>query len=253
MANFASLFCRHASGVLAQSLSCGPALSARRTAGQFLASIESPSCCFALKALAADSGEAKSATPGGWVEIAPGIALAMVNLLLGGPQSTAPIPVRPLTDIERRLLLRVVQTAAMAMAQTWPNVLPLWAPVEMPVLQSSDAPDRPAAIIMFELSLQGQVGALRLCVPPPDSVPASQQNSFSASQPRAQSPLLISIATPEVDVSAIDLARLAPGDIVTTEADANGEVIVRVAGIPKFAARLGSCSGRRAITITRKL
>ncbi len=252
MANFAATFSQQAGLLLSKPLTVRPALAARRSAGEFLASVEATSCCYALHPLSNGDSEHSVHQPAGWVEIAPGVALAMIDLLLGGLQAGQQIPSRPLTEIERRLLLRVVQVAAAAMMQTWPTMVPPLTAQETPLAAACD-PGRATAVVAFELSVQDQVGALRLCVPGPECPASTSSTATNSTESRKQAPLLISIATPEVDVSADDLAKLAPGDIVTTEADANGEVIVRVAGIPKFAARLGSCSGRRAITITRKL
>ena len=47
--------------------------------------------------------------------------------------------------------------------------------------------------------------------------------------------------------------HLAVGDVLATDIATDAEVIIRVAGVPKFAARLGQFKGRRAIVITRKL
>ena len=64
-------------------------------------------------------------------------------------------------------------------------------------------------------------------------------------------PVEISVTAAEGDVvlGPDELADLSAGDILTTDAPAGGEVIVRVAGIPKYRARLGACNGRRAVTI----
>jgi flagellar motor switch protein FliM len=61
------------------------------------------------------------------------------------------------------------------------------------------------------------------------------------------------VAVEGVDLSPEELARMEAGDILSTDSDADGEVIVRIDGVPRFAARLGSADGRRAITITRRL
>jgi len=115
MANFAATFSQQAGLLLSKPLTVRPALAARRSAGEFLASVEATSCCYALHPLSNGDSEHSVHQPAGWVEIAPGVALAMIDLLLGGLQAGQQIPSRPLTEIERRLLLRVVQVAAAAM------------------------------------------------------------------------------------------------------------------------------------------
>jgi flagellar motor switch protein FliM len=63
----------------------------------------------------------------------------------------------------------------------------------------------------------------------------------------------LSVSLRDIDVPASDAERLCDGDIVATGLPADGEVIVRLAGIPKFLARMGQVDGRRAITILRRL
>jgi flagellar motor switch protein FliM len=66
-------------------------------------------------------------------------------------------------------------------------------------------------------------------------------------------PLELTAALEDIAIDERELAGLAPGDIIATEVAADGEVIVRIGGIPKFAARLGTSNGHRALTITRRL
>ena len=55
------------------------------------------------------------------------------------------------------------------------------------------------------------------------------------------------------ELDAADLADLTDGDVIVTDLPTDGEVIVRVGGIPKFAARLQLADGRKTIQITRRL
>jgi flagellar motor switch protein FliM len=184
-----------------------------------------------------------------WIELPRGVAFVMVDLLLGGRQAGRYVPARRLTEIERRVLLRVIGLAAGAMGRFLPGRVGIEfrAGMETP-LPSESPPGAPATVATFELEILGQVGTMRLCVlaGPEEAPPLGGARA-------GDGPLLLTVASEEIDVSADELATLAPGDIVVTDTPADGEVIVRVAGIPKFAARLGACDGRPAITITRKL
>lgn len=73
------------------------------------------------------------------------------------------------------------------------------------------------------------------------------------SQRPQTAPLELSAALEGITLDQAELAELAEGDIVATDVPADGEVIVRVGGIPKFAARLGTSGGRKLLTIVRRL
>jgi len=263
LAEFARDFAGAASQLLDRSVAVRPAMSARRSVAEFLASLEEPTCCCCLEAGAADSPAPGAPSPGAgvpvaWIEISPSIAFTMIDLLLGSRQSGQYVPCRPLTDIERHVLRRIVHLAAGALAKVWPGPpAPGLAPSDRPLPRGPAGLEAPTTVATFELSLQGQVGTMRLCAPAaarPAGAGPPPAGSEEPAWPRpAETPLLVSVASEEAGITAEELAKLAPGDIVTTETSADGEVIVRVAGIPKFAARLGSCNGRRAITITRRL
>jgi flagellar motor switch protein FliM len=57
----------------------------------------------------------------------------------------------------------------------------------------------------------------------------------------------------DIAVSAEELARLSEGDLLVTDTPADGEVLVRIGGIPRFYARLGASNGKKAIRITRRI
>lgn len=97
----------------------GAALGKR---SQFLASVEEETCCYALGSPLADlGGQTEPRAQGNWIEITPSIAFPILNCLLGGSSDDRFIPRRPLTSIERRLLLRVAQEALACLAQSWPD------------------------------------------------------------------------------------------------------------------------------------
>jgi len=111
------------------------------------------------------------------------------------------------------------------------------------------AAHEPVTVVVFHLVLAGQAGTLRLCLP-------QALGPVGAAGPAARmpsGPIEISVATAEIDLSASELADLAAGDILMTDTPAGSEVVVRVAGIPKFGGRLGTCNGQRAVTITRRV
>ena len=49
-----------------------------------------------------------------------------------------------------------------------------------------------------------------------------------------------------------ELLALQPGDVITTTKPAEGDVVLQVEGISKFAGRIGQFHGKRAIRISRR-
>ncbi len=239
------------------------ARTAVSTREEFLAGVEERSCCYALR----DSG-----TPAAepiLAEFTPPIAFPILNCLLGGTSEDAFLPRRPLTMIERRLLRRVAEAVGQALSAALPQMIP--GPLTAEALESEyggiertqasglvaggaasakncEGTEAQMLVAGFELALDRQQGVMRLCLCP-GLLPATATPSPAV----RQSPLEISAALGEVRIEAQDLSQLTVGDILTTDAGADGEVIIRVAGIPKFIGRLGTCNGRRAVTIVRKL
>ena len=62
-------------------------------------------------------------------------------------------------------------------------------------------------------------------------------------------PLEIRAEAGSVELPLQEVSRLKPGDVIPFESFANGRILVRVAGHPKFKAVLGSAGARAAIQI----
>lgn len=215
---------------------------ARSTPKQFTAGIEELTCSYVL------TGAPNSA--GLCVEFSPGIASLIAERLMGASAAWSP-DVRPLTSVERGVLRRVAESVARSLSAAWP-VEPrpdLHAARRCAPLAGVDG-ETEVVVATFELSVGEYVGTMRLCadaealgnvIPPPTA-------------PRVSTaPLELSAGLEGVTVENDDLAGLAPGDLIATDTPADGEVIVRVGGIPKFAARLAAADDRRFLTITRRL
>lgn len=216
---------------------------------QFVASVEEKTCCYGIK----PAEDGRQATQTGWIEITPSIAFPILNCLLGGSSGDRFIPRRPLTAIERRLLLRVAQGAIQALRAVWPQPAapPLDADGEAVLPAPAQAPRDPMVLsASFDFALDRQAGTLRICLGA-DLLPAMASPLPTAGQ--RESVLEITAVLPESGISARELAGLKPGDILMTNEPVDGEVVIRVAGIPKFIGKLGTLNGRRAVTIVRRI
>ena len=65
----------------------------------------------------------------------------------------------------------------------------------------------------------------------------------------ATSPVCESVA----EIAPDQLSALEIGDVISTDVSVDGEVTVRLAGIPKYIGQLSTVDGKKAITITRKI
>jgi len=213
----------------------------------FARTVEQPSCCFCLRA------DGEEGEPGGQVrvELSQPAAAAMAQLLLGGPAGGEE-PARPLTAVERRVLCRLVELAGVSLSSVWPvGARPRLRPCEdepRPPGGQGAGGRRRGAVATFELTLAGRAGALRICVL------GAQARGLLPPPARARHvPLELTAAVEDTAIDASDLAAASPGDVLVTDTALDGEVTVRLGGIPKFAARLCDADGHRALKLTRRL
>ena len=206
----------------------------RRTFPEVLAAETVPPCLYTLEA------DEKS---GGWVQVSPSVFFPMLDCLLGGDGTRTAVPQRAMTYVERQLGRRIIERIAQAVQQE------LGGPGRMPP-RSGEAlqpppPGQPFLEISFAVRLGEQAGMLRVAIDPRTvaSLPLLEGG-------RPLGIMELTVTSLETPVPAEELTALAPGDILATEIDAAQDVVVRLAGIPKFVGRLGSYEGRRAVTIT---
>jgi flagellar motor switch protein FliM len=228
--------------------------------GQFRTRVGEPTCCYRLivqpGAQPGASIAAQAAVESIWLEFTPPLAQEMVNLLLGCGAPAEPLGAqKPLTAVEQGLLRQIAQLVADALAAAWPANPPpavsLARNDATPESASHHTSEEALAVLSFFVSLSDRAGAMRLAMAPELLESLLPDKPAAVGNPKA---LELSASLPETTIPAEELARLAPGDILLTDTPADGEtVVVRVAGIAKFAARLGCWGGRRAVSITGRL
>jgi flagellar motor switch protein FliM len=221
----------------------------------FHRNVQEPTCCYALaarSARAADEEAGQSAGEAVWVDVATEIAYPIIDLLLGGSGGRAAVMDRPLTAVERRLLRRLPEAVAECFSTAAEGEGVSVALSDSPAHAAPPQPaGRPEAVLLtFRLTCRGADGAVRVCMPI-SLLEAVLARATADLGPGAA--VELSAAWPESSLPASELAALRVGDILATDAPLDDEVTVRLAGVAKFAARLGACRGKRAITITRPL
>ena len=184
--------------------------------------------------------------------LSPEAAMRLVGRLLGEPVGMTTPSDRPPTDIEARLLARLTPLARAALQASWPRA-------DRPSLLPPDEDGAPEGASVSERAL----AAFRLTLGEPDQRPAAANLWLSLPSgllpaapagPASEGTMLeLTAELPETALSDEDLAGLQPGDLIETEAEAGGQVVLRIGGIPRFLGRLGRHNGRQAVTVIRRI
>jgi len=207
----------------------------------YLKSVDDASCCWILE----------SSIAAVWVELSPRIAEGAAGLLLGGTGARKRLG-GGLTVIERSVLHRFIDAIADAAGRFLNAEL---------MRGGSGAPrtdlDEQVVVAEFSFALGDSDGTMHLCVPRKllDRTPEGDQTQARGPKesPSAAREVELAVVAGETSISPDELAKLAPGDVLVTDADADDEIVVRLDGRNAFAGRLGSRNGKRVVTILRPL
>ena len=232
------------------------------TYSEFIFGLDNPSCFSVM-----------SVTPleGHWVlDIAPQLSYAIIDRMLGGDPDPDEAIRRPLTEIENRLIGRVVASFIDQLRGSWENIVELEPEVEKvesnPQLVQIVPPNEVVILIGFEVLVGRNRGMFNLCIPYNTIETYNQKLSrngwvgYSKADPteHSQSRMSQSVHTAPLDVvvtlarskiRTADLLDLRVGDIVTTETEVHDDLELSVQDVPKFHAKPGALKGRKAVRI----
>ena len=131
------------------------------TYGEFVFSLENPTCFNLLKAEPLEGNLI--------LDINPSILYPIIDRLLGGGREGGAIARRPLTEIELRLVSRITDLFLDQLRRAWENVLELKLEVlrveSNPQLVQIVPPNEVVVLISFELALRDIRGMVNLCIP----------------------------------------------------------------------------------------
>ncbi len=238
---FAASFAAAASAVLGADVHVRPA-------GLGLPGATDAGCRLALSGFAAveEAGSAP-ARPVALV-ISPPACFGMVDRLLGGRGGSAP-PARAVTDVERRLLARFAGIARASLSRA----LPEGARARLRPVATVEDDDEASVHLAFSVAIDTPAGR----TPPAAlwlSLPAEAIATESAAPPEhPREKLELTASLPPTRLRGSEVAGLATGDTLASGSPPDAEVIVRVAGIPKYVGQLGRHNGRRAVTVLRRI
>jgi len=179
-----------------------------------------------------------------WLCVDPHAAAAMIDIILGGRPYQSESGDRALTAIDRRLLSRVLDRAAGIVAGL------AGIPQPMTQLEAEEAPrSDTVSAACLDLDIGGAIWVFVDGQLQRDENPGANGRT----PPAKGGPIELSATLNVPEIAPDQLAQLEVGDIISTDVSIDGEVVVRLAGIPKYVGQLSTADGKKAITITRKI
>lgn len=232
------------------------------TYGEFVFSLENPTCFNLLKA---DPLEGNLI-----LDINPSILYPIIDRLLGGGRDGGAVARRPLTEIELRLVSRITNLFLDELHRAWENVLDLKLEVlrveSNPKLVQIVPPNEVVVLISFEVALRDIRGMINLCIPynlieriggklTSNSWAAygrrqgSRETIDQISRALRSSLVEVQVRLAKTRITTGELFGLRVGDIITTEKDVHTPLVVNVEGVPKFRAAPGAFKGHKAVRV----
>jgi len=232
------------------------------TYSEFVFSLDNPSC---FNVITAEPLE------GNWIlDISPSLSYAVIDRMLGGDTEPGTPIRRPLTEIETRLIGRLVKSFLVQLHDAWENIVSLDLSISSvesnPQLVQIVPPNEVVILICFEVTLGKNRGMINLCIPFNTIERFNSQLSnngwigYSRTKATAETRQQIgnNVDTAFVDVVVTlarskirtgDLLDLCVGDLITTEKDVAQALELSIQGVPKFHARPGVFKGKKAVGI----
>ncbi len=232
------------------------------TYSEFIFSLDNPSCFNVLKPEPLD---------GSWIlDIAPSLSYAIIDRMLGGEPNPNDTIRRPLTEIENRLIGRVVRQFLIQLTTAWENIVELRIEVDSvesnPQLVQIVPPNEVVILIGFEVLLGKNRGMLNLCIPfntienynsklsrngwvgYGKSKPTNEtRGKISASIDAAPVDIVVTLARSKIRTR--DLLDLTVGDVITTEKEVQQPLELSIQDVPKFHTKAGAFKGKKAVQI----
>jgi flagellar motor switch protein FliM len=236
------------------------------TYSEFIFSLENPTCFNLLHSEGLDGNLI--------LDLNPSIIYPIVDRLLGGgKENTHSFPVRPLTEIELKLVGRITGLAIQGLENAWSNICDLGLHVVQvesnPQLVQIVPPNEVIVLISFEVTMGEMRGIMNLCIPFNTIEPLSAKlssDSWSAYTKRASTPrqqlnletglsmagveLVVHLANAKL--TSAELVNLSVGDVIVTEKDVNEGLDVLIEDRPMFHGFAGVYKGHRAVRVTEQ-
>ena len=204
----------------------------------------------------------------GLLLLPPRLALTVVDRLLGGP-GLMPPDNRDLTDIEVALSDQSVMLILSEWCNHWPEMRDLHATIlghenNSKFLQTS-APDASMLVLTVAATISEQTEKFQMVFPYATLEPLMRllnphMNGPETTAPRPVPPrwnpgfdevkVPFTAEWQGLKMSAGEITRLKPGDLLGLDAACAAQVVVRLGNVPKFYARPGTSDGKWAVQLT---
>lgn len=232
------------------------------TYSEFIFSLDNPSCFNVLRPDPLD---------GNWIlDIAPSLSYAIIDRMLGGEPNPSDSIRRPLTEIENRLIGRVVAQFLKQLTTAWQNIVELELAVDSvesnPQLVQIVPPNEVVILVGFEVLLGKNRGMLSLCIPfntienynsklsrngwvgyGKGKPTPETRGKITGSVDAAPVDIVVTLARSKIRTS--DLLDLTVGDVITTEKETQQPLELSIQDVPKFHTRAGAFKGKKAVQI----
>jgi flagellar motor switch protein FliM len=220
----------------------------------YLATAESP-CCIAVL-------ESNSSTNFWLLDISRSLAFTFIDCMLGGrpfDTQSAAIPCRTYTDVETRLIDRVIRAVLpyLAGSYTQRTSLTLSRLVSDTSVIAEASSNESVALVSFEVLCGSKQGLMQLCVPWRQIAKAGITTGDDGRDLRevmrsgaVKIPVIATAHIARLKLSTRDLASLSSGDILMTDASPSDEIILEVDGCQIFRGNPGQSQNHKVIRLT---
>jgi flagellar motor switch protein FliM len=234
------------------------------TYGEFVFSLENMTCFNVMRAAGLDGHMI--------LDLTPSIMFPIVDRLLGGGKSAKyTIPSRPLTEIELRLIDRIIERAIEGLEKSWASVCELKLRVTQvesnPQLVQIVPPNEVIVLISFEITMGEIRGIMNLCIPFNTIEPLMgnlSSDTWSAYTKRGVDPrqklnlqtgvgkgkVKMVVGLADTRLTAQEIMSLSVGDVIMTEKGREQALDVFIEGRPLFRGSAGLFKGHKAVQIS---
>jgi len=232
------------------------------TYSEFIFSLDNPTCFNVLL---------PQPLEGHWIlDIAPSLSYAIIDRMLGGEPNPNDAIRRPLTEIENRLIGRVVEQFIKQLKAAWENIVDLDLKVDSvesnPQLVQIVPPNEVVILMGIEVLLGKNRGMMNLCIPFNTIENYNSKLSrngwvgYGKGKPTAETrdqitarvdaaPVSVVVTLARSKIRTRDLLDLSVGDVITTEKEVSQPLELSIQEVPKFHTRPGAFKGKKAVQI----
>ncbi|MDR0868387.1 MAG: flagellar motor switch protein FliM [Planctomycetota bacterium] len=208
------------------------------------------------------------------LEFNPTIVYPILDKLLGGGTNEVHIPEREMSDIEWRLIGRILTDTLTFLREAWMPIMNIdfrvTAHEANPQLMQIVPPNEVVILVCFEIKMNECSGMLNICVPFPVVEPV--MSNFSTIQTwfggrRSNDPEIerrklnegvhkvkveVIPYVAKTNISMHQFLSLKPGDIITTKKRIADDLLLTIDGKPKYMGKAGTFGKYRAFQIKRQ-